>query len=396
MRTYFSSYYLLEIVSAEPINFIGALSAKGITVRDVVQIDELRLQFKVNRKHKNLVLKEAERSGCQCNVINVIGFAGFLENAKKRMALILGLLLLAFLTLYIPTRILYFSVEGLEQLNSAYILDNAERVGLTFGASRKEVRSERVKNALLEAVPELKWVGINTYGCRAVISVKERSIDSQLQANRALVQGVFSTNDGIISSITVTKGTPLCKPGQAVTTGQLLISGYTDCGLVLRGEGAEGEVRAITNRKIVGAYPVMEAQSPNESEVSRKWSIQIGKKRIKLYIDSGNLDTKCGRMVQEYRLKLPGGFCLPLSLVKDTIVSYEYISDTPFVQEETLSDLAAKYVQENMVAGVIRSSQMTMHTDDYLCRFFGTYLCDEMIGKIQNEGLENLDDRTNR
>lgn len=33
-----------------------------------------------------------------------------------------------------------------------------------------------MKNALLSAIPELQWAGVNTYGCRAVISVRERTL----------------------------------------------------------------------------------------------------------------------------------------------------------------------------------------------------------------------------
>ena len=396
MNGFLTSYCFLEITSAAPMDFVGALVGKGVPALDIFPVDELRIHFKVPAKYRDYTLCKAERLGCKCRVLKVTGLIGFRSKIKNRAVLISGLILLSLLTLYIPTRVFFYSVDGLERLDVSYVLDQAEQIGLVFGTSRKAVRSEKIKNALLEAIPELKWVGINTYGCSAVISVKERSPVIDPAKNTCLVQGIFADRDGIVNSITTTKGTPLCKPGQAVSAGQLLISGYTDCGLVVRGEGAEGEVRAITSRKMNATYPIMNGQLTVKNGATQKWSIQFGKKRIKLYIDSGNLDNGCGRMIKEYKLKLPGDFYLPVSVIKDTSVGYEAAAVTPQIQEEMLANLAEKYVRSSMIAGEIRGSRVTSYADDDLIRITGIYLCDELIGKLQNEGLENLDDRTNR
>ena len=37
------------------------------------------------------------------------------------------------------------------------------------------IRSEKVKNSLLQRIPQLQWAGINTDGCVAVISVREKT-----------------------------------------------------------------------------------------------------------------------------------------------------------------------------------------------------------------------------
>jgi sporulation protein YqfD len=379
-----------------PMVFVETLVSKGVTVFDVLQKDELHLQLKVKRKYMKTVQLEAEHLCCECRIIEFVGLDNALFQLKKRYVLIYGIALLAFLTLYIPTRVLFYSVEGLTSLDSAYVLDQAEQLGLTFGTPRKSVRSEKVKNGLLQAVPELKWVGINTYGCRAVISVEERALSENKCDDTTFIQGIFATRDGIISNITVTKGTPLCKKGQAVSAGQLLVSGYTDCGLTIRGDGAEGEIQGITSRKIDAVYPMMNRRVAIDSAEKRKWSIQFGKKQIKLYIDSGNSDTKCGRIIREYKLALPGGFRLPVSLIKETVIFYNDAPEDCEICEENLSELAVRYIRESMISGEILGAHETMYKEEGLYRLTGTYLCDEMIGKLQNEGLENLGDRTNR
>ena len=54
------------------------------------------------------------------------------------------------------------------------ILERAEYCGVHFGAKAGSVRSEQVKNRLLFEIPELRWAGVNTTGCTAVITVAER------------------------------------------------------------------------------------------------------------------------------------------------------------------------------------------------------------------------------
>ena len=76
----------------------------------------------------------------------------------------------------------------------------------------------------------------------------------QTDQKSAGVGSIVASRDGVITSITTTKGTPLCKAGQAVKAGQILISGYTDCGISIRADPAEGEVFAETYREMMTLY----------------------------------------------------------------------------------------------------------------------------------------------
>ena len=79
---------------------------------------------------------------------------------------------------------------------------------------------------------------MNTRGCVAVISVRERPEEAQVD-RPGTVSAVTAAQDGIIERVTVTNGTALCRPGQAVRAGETLISGYTDCGRTIRAGRAE-------------------------------------------------------------------------------------------------------------------------------------------------------------
>ena len=383
----FDNLYILQITCAEPERFLHKLANSGIILRDVIKRDEFSVELKICGKYVKVFNDVADRCGCDVHIQKVSGLASIIAMCRRRFVLFVCFAMLLFLTLYIPSRILFVFVDGNSFINSEKILQAAELVGISFGADRKDVRSEKVKNALLKAIPDLKWVGVNTYGCVAIISVTERENINIYDDTGSAVRGIYASRDGIISSITVTKGTALCKLGEAVTAGQLLVSGYTDCGLHVRAERAQGDVRAVTRRKINAVTPNYQLDRNRISVTERNWSIQIGKKRIKLYKGSGNSTTSCGKIYETYEVILPGGFKLPLAVVKETVIHYESGGAQIDAEDDMLKKLACNYILGDMLAGNVIDMDIEVSQDDDFYTISGVFTCDEIIGRLQKEGI---------
>ena len=139
------------------------------------------------------------------------------QSVLKRPLLYAGLALLFACSLMLPTRILGVWVEGNSTVPTRRILEAAQQSGIRLFAPCAEVRSEKMKNALLSAIPELQWAGVNTYGCRAVISVRERTLPERKPEPEKTVGSIVAARDGIVESVTALQGTVLCRPGQAVS-----------------------------------------------------------------------------------------------------------------------------------------------------------------------------------
>ena len=156
--------------------------------------------------------------------------------------------------IFLPTRIFFVRVEGNVTTPTRLILDAAGESGIRFGASRRAVRSEKMKTALLSALPHLHGAGGNTSGCVATGSVRQRTEPEVTGQDRA-VSSIVASRDGFIVSATVTRGNSLCRVGQSVKAGQVLISGYTDCGICIQATRAEGETCAQTSREFAAVTP---------------------------------------------------------------------------------------------------------------------------------------------
>lgn len=384
----FKGMVRLETLGADIPRTLSRLYDAQIELYDIQSLDDMRVRFCVDRGNVKRVCAIAQKNGDR---ITVIGRKGVYWKGKallKRPVLVLGLTLMMLWMLFLPTRVFFIRVEGNTTIPTQMILEEAEKCGIYFGAPRALVRSEKMKNALLEAMPRLQWAGINTAGCVATISVREREPEEAVETKRG-VSSLVAERDGVILSCTAARGNLLCRTGQAVKAGEILISGYTDCGLSIRATNAKGEVYALTQRSFSAATPQKYTRRGHQIGQKKKYSIIIGKNRINLFKDSGILGDTCVRMYERKNITLPGGFVLPIALVTETWTYYES-NDAELSGEESkemLSDFSGRYLQQQMVAGQILSTRESITEKDGDITLTGQYQCREMIARIQNEEI---------
>lgn len=377
-----------ELVSADPEGVMRALGEAGIALDEITPKGALTLEFLLRREDLPAAEVLCRKRGDSFRVLGRQGLWYVVGALWERKLLLTGLVFLLGLTMLLPTRVLFFRVEGNKAVPRARILWEAERQGLSFGASRRGVRSERVKNALLEAIPELEWVGVNTQGSTAVISVRERTAPAPTPEAKHQVGNIVAAMDGYILSVTVTQGTGLVQPGQAVKKGEILISGYTDCGICIQAAQAEGEILAQTRRQIEAVTPAQYLRKGKITGTKRGLSLLLGKKRIFFWKDSGILEGSCDRIQEDYPLTLPGRFRLPVSLRVETYEIRESTSAKLTGPEASalLEAFAARYLPRQMIAGRIQQTRQTIQRNGDIYRLRGGFLCQEMLGREKREG----------
>lgn len=382
----------VELTSAEPELSLERINAAKISAYHVRQKNPLTFLFSISRADYAVLSGMCEKQGENLKIIRKYGLYWTGMALAHRPALLVGMAMLLCFVLYLPSRVFFVQVEGNTSVPTRKILAAAEECGIRFGASRRLVRSERVKNSLLSAVPELQWAGVNTAGCVATVSVRERSAPPQ-KAQAHAVTSIVAARDGYILSGTVTSGSPLFTVGQTVKAGQTLVSGYTDTGLCIRAGKAEAEIYAQTNRNLTVITPSTWLQRGKETDAKKKISLILGKNRINLWKGSGNLDAGCGRIESTYRLTLPGGFALPVTLCVERISSYELTReelDSARV-EDSLREFAGDYLTQTMIAGEILQHSEVLFREDGIYSLEGEYLCKEMISRVHAEQIGDSD-----
>ena len=369
----------VELVSADIPGLLRDITQAGVILSHVNNPDPLtvRVMLPVNDlpKLRNL----AHKNGASVRILSQRGASQILALCRRRWLFLISLLFLLTLSAWLPTRVLFLQVDGNLTVPPSKIIEAAEHCGIRFGASRKAVRSEAMKNKLLEALPELRWAGINTKGCTAVISVSERSVASETQNQ---VTSLVAVRDGVIDTCSVTAGSLLCKPGQAVKAGDILVSGYTDCGLSVKAQRAKGEVYAQTLRRLTVIAPKITAQKGEKTATRQKYGLLIGKKRINFVKDSGIYGATCDKMYAEFYLSLPGGFQLPIGIFREDYCQ-RTLEPCYLQSEDQLQKAAREYLLSTMISGKILNESVEVQG----LTLRGSYLCSEMIARERNEEL---------
>ena len=374
----------LRLTSADPEGALAALQKAGITLLDMKMTDPLTWQFTIHRADVKIAERIANARGEKLTFVRSFGIFWTLFRLRKRPVLLIGMLLLLLLSCYVPSRVFFVEVEGNVTVPSRYIAQQAEDCGIYFGASRKAVRSEQVKNRLLSRMPQLQWAGINTAGCVAVITVRERNEDPMPQDTPA-VSSIVAARDGFITEMTVLRGNGLCKPGQAVKAGQVLISGYSDCGLCIRATRAEGEILAYTQRHISAIFPEERAVRGEIIGTEEKFTLIIGKKQINFSKYSGISGGSCAKIYEQKYITLPGGFVLPVSFIRERIIYYETAVGLDDNGEAHLRFFARQYVTGQTMAGKIQQEQIFCSSAQGLSKLEGVFGCIEQIGVTRAE-----------
>lgn len=369
----------MELTSADPNGALDEMIQRGLSLYSVYSTNELVTVFTVKRSEIPVLQSIIDSRGDQVRLVRESGSKIFLTRMSRRPVLLLGLVLILFLTVYLPSRLLLFRVEGNDALSASQILEEVYGQGIGFWSRRKDVRSEDIKNELISRIPQIAWAGINTKGCVATVSIRERDLDEIRDSTAP--GSIYASRDGIISTVTASKGTALCAPGDAVLKGQLLISGFTDCGNIVLSEAAEGEVYAYTSRTCRAILPAYRDIQRPSGRIRNRFSLVIGKKRINFWKGSGISPIGCDRMYQEYWLKLPGGGVLPVCFIRETIIYQELEASRSGYDGTDLSDASEMYVHQQIPGGKILHREISFtETEDLLIQD-GKFGCLEMIGK---------------
>lgn len=375
----------VRLTSASPWESIRILTEGGIPLHSLDVLSEMEVQLETEKSYWKWIEQSLEKRGDRLTLQKSVGPSVFLTKLLARPILIGAFLLMSCLLLLLPQKLLLLEVEGNKVVPSGRILEAAANCGLSIWVNRRDIRSEKIKNLLLSELPELQWAGVNTYGSRAVISVRERSRPPKETEN--FVSSIVAARDGIIRSAEVSRGTLHCSEGQAVRRGQLLVSGYTDCGFCIRAERAEAEIYAETVHTLNAVTLDTWEEKQEIVERSTCWSLVVGKKRINLWKDSGIWDAGCDRISTEFRLTLPGGGRLPITLQRETIVKHSVQPVLSASGEQLLREAAQSYLKSQMIAGSIVSVKENFGSAPGCIRLSGLYNSIEMIGREHFEEI---------
>ena len=372
----------ITVVGAELQRCLNKLAQRKIPFWNLTWSDEFTASFTVPYAMHEQVLKTVSLSMCQIRNTELYGLPVAAKKTRRRVLLPLLILFSIAAAILFTKYIWFFEVQGNENVPAEKIIRQVQKNGVTYGTKGKDINSYEIENRVLSQLRELSFLTVNQSGAKAVIVVREKEPKSDVN-NRRNYRHIVADKGGLITDVSVMEGAALAHVGDTVTEGQILISGFVDLEHSYRLCEAIGEVYARTwyTPKLV-----VPAQCEEKSKIQKEKTVFylcFGQKRIKISGGSRIFPSSCDKITKTAQFALPGGFLLPISLVRETYCFYtpEPARLDKDGAEEMLAGSAREMITWKMIAGKILKQELRLHEDGDSFVLSGLVECEEMIGR---------------
>lgn len=382
LLSYLRGEVRLRLTGAAPQSCLNALTRERIEFWDIVREDELHYALSVLPRSVERTQELALRSYCSVERVRARGLFTDIGKLWRRPVLVLGMLLALSASFFLQSFVWVIEVQGCETVPEETVLRALNEVDIHCGAWASDIPYKEVRHRLLRLLPELSWIAVNRSGGKLTVFVSERKI-AQSGEPQCSVGNIVAARDGVLTDVTILEGMRLCKVGDTVREGQLLVSGFEDYGLYLRGVCAQAEIYGQTWHKQTVVTP---SQTMQKRYTGREWTqmtLIVGRKRIKICGNSGILDSNCDKMITVKNLTLPD-YSFPISMETVTCREYELLpTQVDAVQaQQLLSDAYARMTLASMLAGTIETTDSAMLRSDALYILTAESTCTEMLARF--------------
>ena len=386
---YMRGHVTLRVESGFPERLLNLCAARQIPFWDLAWESELAFTFTMTRQDWRRLRQLKGRLDAQITVVQKEGLPYFLWRFRRRYWLLAGMALAAVLLFFGSFFIWDFTIEGDTPVSREAILRSLERNGVHLGTFGYSIDSQDLRNHVLLDLPELSYIAVNVRGCRAYVQVRPRVEPPELISKKKPGNTV-AARDGLVTAIQPWDGEKLVLPGTMVTQGQLLISGVVEQGgtRFLRGMG---KVYARTWYELRCQVPLTVQEKVYTGESETRWALCWGNHRINFYGGSSISGPSCDKITERTRLSLPGGYVLPITIVRETLRPYAL---RPGQRDRETAEAQARAELERVLLasleeGEVLSSQVTCLDWDGGLLVVLTAECQEQIGRFEEIPMEH-------
>jgi len=335
----------------------------------------------------------AREAYCRVHIVKKNGLPFFIAAHKKRWSFAAGFLMFLGMIAFLSQFIWSIDIVNDTDIPSADIERALSRYGLYEGARISDIDTAFIRDSVMTYDERVAYIGINIAGTGASVEVKQRVPAPHLESEDG-PRNIVASCSGHIRRMEVLHGEPAVKEGEAVLSGQLLISGLMDSKVEgARPVRADGSVWATTWHEISVTVPLTERVTVDTGRRVSFYTLRLFNIFIKINQNSSIEYEKYDKMTSQEKLVLFGR-TMPAAIITETCSEQgeaEFTIDEAAAlrraQEQCDVKLARRF-PDAVIIGVERETT----TDDRGVTVRAVYECEENIARsepIDAEGYEN-------
>lgn len=274
-----------------------------------------------------------------------VGFGRLISRYKGRPGIFIGVIL--FFVIVISSRDFVWSIDiiGNDKLSREELLSELAEQGFEVGTRISELDLELLHTNILQADRRIAWISVNLFGTHASVELRE-SETPQKAPDETTPYNLIASEDGIIESIDIYRGTKAVSVGDPVRKGELLASGVVETPRGFELVHARGVVKANVKREITVSIPLEYDKKVYTGREYKEISLKILSFSLKIFKNTGNMPSNCDIIDREHRISFLGIIELPVTVCKTTAVEYT-LERASFTEDEArkkaYSELRRRY-----------------------------------------------------
>ena len=351
-----------EIRGPEPEKLLNACLAENLPLIRPESVDRWTLRLGVYEGDLQRLEELAARCGCELRLLSRRGGSRVGKLLLRRS----GLLLAAFaaLALLLSASLFVWEIRpvGAEEISRGELLRALEESGLRIGCFWPTLDADALRDRMLLREPRLAWLAVNIHGSVAEVRLLPRAEKPEIPQDGGAAD-LRACRAGVVRNVSARSGQVLVQPGQAVTAGELLVSGSVESITAApRRVRAQGEVWAATWYELTALCPPPQGKESGKAGARGRLALKIGGKRINFYQNGGKTIDGCDKIVHEYNLGIEGLFRLPLSIVREELRPYR-VKELSRDPAEEIGQRMLASLAEHIEGEIVSSSLSTAQVD---------------------------------
>ncbi|MGL4799886.1 MAG: sporulation protein YqfD [Cellulosilyticaceae bacterium] len=364
---YLRGYVIVEVSGYTLDKFIRLVVSNHIFLWKVVERDG-KLYMHTTIDGFKRMKPYAHKSRCRMKILKKKGLPFLSFRYRKRWLFGIGSLLFAIGLYTLCSFVWLVDVTGNDRLQTTDVIQVLSKEGYGVGKLKGSLDLRQAEKVLMNAYPEIVWVGIQFEGTKMVVQVSESVLKPPTKEKGAPCD-LVAKRDTLITYIVADTGMPKVKVGDTVKKGEVLISGsipLQDEQSSLYFTESRGVVKGKTGYSLKATMPLTKIHKVYENEVATSYRIKLFETVIPIYT-SKKAYTTYDTLVTANQLRLTDMFPLPFYFEKVQKVPYK--ATYKEVTEEEAKDqlLGALYDELRSMLGkdaVILKQEMLYTEED--------------------------------
>ncbi len=218
-------YVIINVSGFYIERFLYICAKRGIELFRIGRRTDEGVRVSISNRDFKKIRPIVYKSKVRISIVRKCGLPFFIKKAKKRRALVAGMLILS-VAGYVSSGFIWsIEINSEDETVEKQLLDAIEIAGIRIGAYKPLLpEGEKVKSIIMNNTDNIVWAWVYIKGTKAVVDFKE-GIPAPKIVDRSVPCDIVAQRDGIITEIVEKNGDARVTLGDTVEKGDLLIAG---------------------------------------------------------------------------------------------------------------------------------------------------------------------------